>query len=212
MASSFGIIDVANFLKRMGIKIAHLDYEHHMIELSFYGEQGQWRMVIGIHQKGSVSKLMLIIPHVGTAPSRKRLECLEALMAVNYRIALGKFGLDLEDGEVRLEETIPLSNTSISFEQFCLAFTAIMQTASIYHSLLPRIVYGNCSVEEALRACEDEFFLEMVPSGGADEASTSCCAEHARCVAESYTADGLPELDVEEVLEEVVRLLKEARE
>src|SRR2546430_17329801 len=96
-------------------------------------------MVIGIHQKGNASKLILIVPHVGTATSRKRLECLEALMAVNYRIAIGKFGLDLEDGEVRLEETIPLANNSISFEQFRLAFSAIMQTASIYRSEKRRV-------------------------------------------------------------------------
>jgi hypothetical protein len=216
MASSFGITDIADFLKRMGIKIAHLDYEQHTIELSFHGDHGQWRMVIGIHQRGNASKLMLIVPHVGTATSRKRLECLEALMAVNYRIAIGKFGLDLEDGEVRLEETIPLANNAISFEQFRLAFSAIMQTASIYHSLLPRIVYGNCSVEEALQACEQEFFQEPTPNEVADEASDASQTDHTRYTAESHantnTVDELPEFDVEEVLEEVVRLLKEARE
>lgn len=216
MASSFGITDVADFLKRMGIKIAHLDYEQHTIELSFHGDHGQWRMVIGIHQRGNASKLMLIVPHVGTATSRKRLECLEALMAVNYRIAIGKFGLDLEDGEVRLEETIPLANNAISFEQFRLAFSAIMQTASIYHSLLPRVVYGNCSVEEALQACEQEFFQETPQNEEASEASEASHSDHMRYTTESHagtnTVDELPELDVEEVLEEVARLLKEARE
>lgn len=217
MASSFGITDVADFLRRMGIKIAHLDYEQHTIELSFHGDHGQWRMVIGIHQRGNASKLMLIVPHVGTATSRKRLECLEALMAVNYRIAIGKFGLDLEDGEVRLEETIPLANNSISFDQFRLAFSAIMQTASIYHSLLPRVVYGNCSVEEALQACEQEFFQETTTQNEEiDETSDVSHIDRTRYTVESRTGtntvDELPELDVEEVLEEVARLLKEPRE
>jgi len=216
MANSFGITHVADYLKQMGIKIAHLDYEQHTIELSFHGDHGQWRMVIGIHQRGNASKLMLIVPHVGTATSRKRLECLEALMAVNYRIAIGKFGLDLEDGEVRLEETIPLANNSISFEQFRLAFSAIMQTASIYHSLLPRIVYGNCSVEEALQACEQEFFQETTQNDETDETGDVAHMDRTRYIAESRsgtnTVDELPELDVEEVLEEVARLLKEHRE
>ena len=216
MASSFGVTDVADYLKRMGIKIAHLDYEQQTIELSFHGDHGQWRMVIGIHQRGNASKLMLIVPHVGTATSRKRLECLEALMAVNYRIAIGKFGLDLEDGEVRLEETVPLANNSISFDQFRLAFSAIMQTASIYHSLLPRIVYGNCSVEEALQACEQEFFQEAtIQHEGADEVSDAChtdCTWFSESRVSSSTVDELPELDVDEVLEEVARLLKDARE
>ena len=212
MASSFGITDIADFLKQMGIKIAHLDHEQHTIELSFHGDHGQWRMVIGVHQRGNASKLMLIVPHVGTATSRKRLECLEALMAVNYRIAIGKFGLDLEDGEVRLEETIPLANNSISFEQFRLAFSAIMQTASIYHSLMPRIVYGNCSVEEALQACEQEFFQDTAQNEQVDETGDAAHVDRMRCTNEPRTGTNtveLPELDVEEVLEEVARLLKE---
>lgn len=137
-------------------------------------------------------------------------------MAVNYRIAIGKFGLDLEDGEVRLEETIPLANNSISFEQFRLAFSAIMQTASIYHSLLPRIVYGNCSVEEALQACEQEFFQDTTQSEEIDETTDIAHMDRARYTNEprtgTNTVDELPELDVEEVLEEVARLLKEPRE
>ena len=137
-------------------------------------------------------------------------------MAVNYRIAIGKFGLDLEDGEVRLEETIPLANNSISFEQFRLAFSAIMQTASIYHSLLPRIVYGNCSVEEALQACEQEFFQDTTQSEEIDEATDVTHLDRARYTnearASANTVDELPDLDVEEVLEEVARLLKEPRE
>jgi hypothetical protein len=216
MANSFGITHIADYLKQMGIKIAHLDYEQHTIELSFHGDHGQWRMVIGIHQRGSASKLMLIVPHVGTATSRKRLECLEALMAVNYRIAIGKFGLDLEDGEVRLEETVPLANNAISLEQFRLAFSAIMQTASIYHSLLPRIIYGNCSVEEALQACEQEFFQETPPHEAIEDIGDECHGDCTRYIAESHansnTVDDLPELDVEEVLEEVARLLKEHRD
>ena len=133
-------------------------------------------------------------------------------MAVNYRIAIGKFGLDLEDGEVRLEETIPLANNSISFEQFRLAFSAIMQTASIYHSLMPRIVYGNCSVEEALQACEQEFFQDTVQNEQTDETGDAAHMDRTRYTNEPRTGAStveLPELDVEEVLEEVTRLLKE---
>jgi len=217
MANSFGITHIADYLKQMGIKIAHLDCEQHTIELSFHGDNGQWRMVIGIHQRGSASKLMLIVPHVATATSRNRLECLEALMAVNYRIALGKFGLDLEDGEIRLEETVPLANNTISLEQFRLTFSAIMQTASIYHSLLPRIVYGNCSVDEALQACEHEFFQEVPQHEETDEETADVAhMDRTRYTTEprmgTNTVDELPELDVEEVLEEVARLLKDPRD
>src|SRR5690242_156466 len=136
MAQSFGLSHIVDYLHQMGLKIAHMNTEQNTVELAFHGNAGQWRMVIGLHHAQGANKLMLIVPHMGTLSSHKRLECLEALMAVNYRIAIGKFGLDLEDDEVRLEESIPLADDAISLDQFHLAFSAIMQTASIYHSLL----------------------------------------------------------------------------
>src|SRR5438477_12513737 len=153
MAESFGIPQLKEYLTRMGLRLANVDQEQEIIEMAFHGNHGQWRMIVGIQQSGEVRKLMLIAPHIGAVTKKKRLECLEALMAVNYRIAMGKFGLDLDDGEVRLEETIPLANNAITFEQFQLAFGAIMQTVAIYQDLLPRIVYKDMSVQDALRAC-----------------------------------------------------------
>src|SRR5438270_37551 len=161
MADDFGISQLVEYLTGMGLHLANIDHEQEIIELAFHGNHGQWRMIVGIQQSGEVRKLMLIAPHIGALTKKKRLECLEALMAVNYRIAMGKFGLDLDDGEVRLEEAIPLASGSVSFEQFQLAFGAIMQTVAMYHSLIPRIVYGNLSALEALEACEQEFLQEV---------------------------------------------------
>ncbi len=115
MADPFGIPQVASYLTRMGLKMAHVDYEREIVELAFHGNHGQWRMIVGFQQPREARKLMLIAPHIGTVTTKRRLECLEALMSVNYRIAVGKFGIDLEDGEVRLEEAIPLGTHSISF-------------------------------------------------------------------------------------------------
>src|SRR5437660_12814299 len=161
MAESFGIPHLKDYLTRMGLRLANVDLEQEIIELAFHGNPGQWRMIVGIQQSGEVRKLMLIAPHIAVVNKKKRLECLEALMAVNYRIAMGKFGIDLEDGEVRLEEAIPLANDAITFGQFQLVFSALMQTIAMYHSLIPRIVYGNLSVRDALEACEQDFFQEI---------------------------------------------------
>src|SRR5690242_7688354 len=149
MADSFGTSDIVEYLQQMNLKVAHIDYRQETIKLVFHNHLEQWQMVICFQQRGEVRKLVLIVPHIDKVTSKKRLECLEALMAVNYRIAMGKFGLDLNDGEVRLEEAIPLANGHISFEQFQLAFSAIMQTVGMYRTLLPRILYSNFSVVEA---------------------------------------------------------------
>ncbi len=206
MSESFSISQLTEYLNRMELKLARVDQEKEIVELAFHGKHGQWRMVVGIQQNGDVRKLMLVVPHFNTLGEKKRLECLEALMAVNYRIALGKFGLDLVDSEVRLEETIPLANNMLTFEQFRLAFGAMMQTVSLYHSLLSRIIYGNATVQEALRACEQEYFQQT------QESDNTAVTITQPINGEQHTATDGPELSVDDVMEEVTRLLQERQD
>ena len=198
MADHFGIPQLKEYLTKMGLRLTNVDLEQEIIELAFHGNHGQWRMIIGIQQSGEVRKLMLIAPHIAAVTKKKRLECLEALMAVNYRIAMGKFGLDLDDGEVRLEEAIPLADDSVTFEQFQLALGAMMQTVAMYHSLLPRIVYGDLSVLDALNVCEQEFLQEVNEVEQEKEQPTE--------------PEGPTELNVNDVLAEITRMLEEHTE
>lgn len=211
MADNFGIPQIVEYLTEMGLRVANIDDEQEIIELAFHGNHGQWRMIVGIQQSGEVRKLMLIAPHIGTVTKKKRLECLEALMAVNYRIAMGKFGLDMDDGEVRLEEAIPLAHASITFEQFQLALGAMMQTVAMYHSLLPRIVYGNLSVQDALYACEQEFLQEIDEIDETEETEDSP-TEPTRIEAQEIEAELSPELNVSDVLAEITRMLEEHKD
>src|SRR5947209_5392223 len=211
MAEEFGIPQLVEYLKQMGLRLANVDQEQEIIEMAFHGNHGQWRMIVGIQQSGEVRKLMLIAPHIGAVTKKKRLECLEALMAVNYRIAMGKFGLDLDDGEVRLEEAIPLAHGLVSFEQFQLALGAMMQTVAMYHSLLPRIVYGNLSVLEALSTCELEFLQEIEGTEQQDSA-TADDAESLPEKEQGTEPELAAELDVNDVLAEISRMLEERKE
>ncbi len=209
MAGNFGVPQLVEYLEQMGLRIANVDREQEIIELAFHGNHGQWRMIVGIQQRGEVRKLMLIAPHIGSISKKKRLECLEALMAVNYRIAMGKFGLDLDDGEVRLEEAVPLADGSITYEQFQLALGAMMQTIAMYHSLLPRIMYGNLSVLEALEACEKEFLQDMDISDLTDDELGESSESSSSITQQSQYP---PQLDVNDVLAEISRMLEERKE
>lgn len=210
MADSFGIPQVVDYLTRMGLQIASINPEQEMVELAFHGNHGQWRLIISLQQSCQVRKLVLVAPHISAVTRKKRLECLEALMAVNYRIAMGKFGLDLDDGEVRLEESVPLANDSITFDQFQLVFRAMVQTVAMYHSLIPRIIYGNLSTQEALQACEQEFFQEEgLLEADIDEEYVE---EEKNEDAKADTPGPQPELNVQDVMEEVTRLLEERKE
>lgn len=211
MADSFGIPQVVDYLNQMGLQIASVNAEQETVELAFQGNHGQWRLIVSLQQSHQVRKLVLVAPHISAVTRKKRLECLEALMAVNYRITMGKFGLDLDDGEVRLEESVPLANDGITLDQFQLAIHAMIQTIAMYHSLIPRIIYGNLSTQDALLACEQEFFQEEgLLEADPDEQYGESEYQEGPLVIEALPA--LPELDVQEVLEEVTRLLQEHKE
>ncbi|HEY6285061.1 MAG TPA: YbjN domain-containing protein [Ktedonobacteraceae bacterium] len=207
MTDSFGIPQIVDYLTHMGLYIANVDQDQEIIELAFHGDNGQWRLIVNIQQSEEIRKLMFIVPHIGTITTKKRLQCLEALLAVNYRIAMGKFGIDLEDGEVRLEEAVPLANSGITEDQFQLVFSAMMQTAAMYHSLIPRIIYGNLTTQQALEACEEDFFQEIEHLQEID--GTTGEVKVTQVLSETNSP---PELDVHDVLAEVKRLLGEAKE
>lgn len=207
MINSFSILHVAEYLRQLGLKFNQVDDAQNTIDLTFNGKHGQWRMIVGIHHSEAASKLLLVAPNIGTITTQRRLECLEALLAVNYRIALGKFGLDLTDGEVRLEESIPLAEQSITFEQFRLAFSALIQTVSIYQNLLPRIISSNVSAQEAIQACEDDFFDKD------DHATSTKIAQVSEYHPDSAEKNAeASELNIEEVLAEVERLFTKREE
>ncbi len=205
MAANFGISHLIEYFQEMDLKIAQVDREREVIELAFHGTYGQWRMIIGFQQNGDGRKLMLVVPQVATLTRKKRLECLEALMAVNYRIAIGKFGFDLEDGEVRLEETIPLADNTLTYTQFQLIFGAIMQTIAIYHNLLPRIIHTNSPILEIIQACEQDFFKETDETTQA----TGGVPILSGLLRQNETEEEEKELNVNDVLEEVTRLLRQ---
>ncbi|HEX6110485.1 MAG TPA: YbjN domain-containing protein [Ktedonobacteraceae bacterium] len=207
MTDSFGIPQLIDYLTHMGLRTANVDQEQEIIELAFHGDNGQWRLIVNIQQSEEIRKLMFIVPHIGTITTKKRLQCLEALLAVNYRIAMGKFGIDLEDGEVRLEEAVPLANAGITEEQFQLVFSAMMQTAAMYHSLIPRIIYGNLTTQQALEACEEDFFQEIE-----DMQEITGITGEIKVTQALTETDSPPELDVHDVLAEVRRLLDEPKE
>src|SRR5260370_17225216 len=118
MADSFGIPQLLDYLAHMGLHIGNVDQQQEFIELAFHGTNGQWRMILSVQQNDEIRKLMLIVPHISTVTTKKRLECLEALLAVNYRIAMGKFGVDLYAGPVRLKEPVPLPNATTPQNHF----------------------------------------------------------------------------------------------
>jgi hypothetical protein len=85
-----------------------------------------------------------------------------------------------------------------------------VQTVAMYHSLIPRILYGNISAQAALQACEEEFFQsEGLLEGDIDDEYS----EEDEVVEETIVnPPPPPELTVQDVMAEVTRLLEDRKE
>jgi hypothetical protein len=83
----------------------------------------------------------------------------------------------------------------------------MMQTAAMYHSLIPRIIYGNLTTQQALDACEEDFFQEIE-----DMQEITGITGEIKVTQALIESDSPPELDVYDVLAEVRRLLNEPKE
>ena len=82
-----------------------------------------------------------------------------------------------------------------------------MQTVAMYHNLIPRIVYGNMTTQQALQACEQDFFQQTDSAQRADAPT-----EMKMLPAGTQDGPGITsELDVNDVLAEAVRILEEEK-
>src|SRR5260370_3748250 len=110
MADSFGIPQLLDYLAHMGLHIGNVDQQQEFIELAFHGTNGQWRMILSVQQNDEVRKVILISPHISTVTTKKRLKCLEALLAVNYRTPIANTTLDFNHGSTSFANATPLPN------------------------------------------------------------------------------------------------------
>ncbi len=227
MTESFGIAQVVAYLNALGLRVASIDERQEMVELAFHDTLGQWRMMIALQSGLPGRQLVFVVPHMGMLSRRQRQACLEALMSLNYTLTVGKFGLDPDDGEIRLTEMVLLGEQGLGLEAFRRLFGALMQTMTIYRSLIPRILYGNLSARAALAACEQEFIEDheqTLPASAAaapgpvGKASSETLAVQDTAaqdagLAEPFEgAEALPPLNADDVLAEITRMLQEGRD
>ncbi|WP_376797568.1 YbjN domain-containing protein [Thermogemmatispora sp.] len=213
MSEDFQMSDVVNYLTRLGLRIASVDERQGVVELVFHDELGQWQLLITLQGGPLGRRLLFIVPHLSILPLRRRLSCLEALMSLNYTLPLGRFGLDLEDGEIRFSASLYLGQYRLSLPVFRRHLEGVIQTIVIYHSLLPRIIYGQGTARAALTACE-QAFLESYEGARLplpEQERTGAGGEQAQEEDEAARAAPLPELDAAEVLAEIRRILQEGQ-
>jgi len=192
MAKQFGLHTLVELLKRIGEEPERVDQEREMIKVSSYNKYGtSWSLFITLLRDGVDRMVMLHVPCFSSIPVRYQPQCFKAAMIVNYKAYRGRFGFSQDTGEIDLTEFIHVTNgSSVSYEEFNHAYRGILQTAEMFKTLFPRIIYCGLSAEAAITACEQEFDAEMKRG---DESASE-------------------ELNIADVLTEVNRILDEPKE
>ena len=76
-------------------------------------------------------------------PEDRRREFAEAVVRANYTLMLGRFDLDLRDGEMEFHNCMPVAGGEITTEQFGDLLYSSIVTADRYARAFYRLLYGD---------------------------------------------------------------------
>lgn len=137
------------YLERGDIKFEH-DSESGMFRLAFEGKHGDIRVLIVAEEN-----LIQVFSHpANKIPSDHRVSIAQAVARANYNLKLGKFELDLDDGEIRFQTALPIGD---AFPEDGVLDHVFYVGGAMIDRYLPAflaIVYGNEDIKLAIEAAE----------------------------------------------------------
>lgn len=133
---------IAQYLDKIGWRYRVGD---DMIETGFSGQSGIYPLVIGLQRRNNT--LLFMTQPLAKAKdniSRSQLsELLEALLNMNYTLAIGCFERDSSDGEIRFRAGTPTEDGGLTFEQFRNWLMASCAAVDRYYPELQGYIYGK---------------------------------------------------------------------
>lgn len=131
------------------------DPETERIEVTVRGRNAAFRLLVGLDRENAT--LLVLVGDIDVVGPQRRLECLAALMALNYQFSLGAYEWDPTDGEVRFRIGLPLDDNDLTQAQFRRVLGITCVTVDRYKPVIPKIIYGGRSPQEAIQEAEAEW-------------------------------------------------------
>lgn len=88
------------------------------------------------------------------APEGSRLGIAEAVVRANYRLGIGKFELDYDDGEMRFQLSQVLSDDAVGKEVIDRMMATAIYMLDMYLPAFLSVIYGNELPKDAIRCVE----------------------------------------------------------
>lgn len=139
---------IAEYLGKIGLH-SQVDRENERILVPFSGNNGSYLFVIQLQRSNDT--LVIVVPNLAKAGenlAKSQLsELLEALLNINYMIAIGCFERDSSDGEIRFRVGIPTEDGGPSLKQFQHSFMVALATVDRYYPEIQKTIYGERAVK-----------------------------------------------------------------
>ncbi|MCC9657921.1 YbjN domain-containing protein [Rhodopirellula halodulae] len=140
---------VSAYLDRGGIKYEQ-DFETSFFRMLFEGKHGDIRVLIVVEDS-----LVQVFAHpANKVPEENRSAIAEAVCRANYGLKVGKFELDMADGELRYQTSVPLGD---EFPDDSVMDHVLYVGGAMIDRYMPAflsIIYGNEDVKLAIQAAE----------------------------------------------------------
>lgn len=131
---------VASVLSSNGIRYSVNDEQTSFL-LGICAKNGNWQVVINIHEATRRISVTSICP-IFTPDARQSAMC-ELLNRINDNIFLGKFSMDVEDGEIRYSTSAAFPESYVSDETLSCMFHTNISTFDTYLPALIAVIYRH---------------------------------------------------------------------
>ncbi len=140
--------NLMGYLQRENLKVADQSDSH--LLLRFNSKHGDQRMLL--HLEGSLLQ-SFVFPAIKVAEG-SRSDIAVAIARANYGLKLGKFELDMNDGELRYQVALPFEGELPSDKVLDRVVYTGLQTMERYMPAFLSVIYGNEPAKDAVASAE----------------------------------------------------------
>ncbi|NLV43270.1 MAG: YbjN domain-containing protein [Candidatus Hydrogenedentes bacterium] len=118
-------------------------------------DNGEFDLIVLV--ENGANHLMCICVCPDEVPEDRRAEVAEYLLRVNANTVIGSYGMDYDDGTLRVRSTINLADMIPTVNMVGVLLEGTVTTADVYYPGLLAVIDGEASAEDAL----DQVFQEL---------------------------------------------------
>jgi hypothetical protein len=136
-------------------------HEEYRVSLNMSGKNANFRFAARISHDGDYLQISALLPFF-VRDEKQRLSVAELITRANYCMPLGKFEMDMKDGEVRFHITHVIGETGLSSAMIEKHFMTAYYTADRYFPAFMQHLHAGYTPEDAVFHSELDSHADLV--------------------------------------------------